>query len=388
MKDLSSKMRLCFLIFLLAHFSSGCKKKDEAIGPRPVLAILAEEEEIDKPLVFPGKTRAAKRVNLSFRVDGLLKERKVSVGDKINEGETVALLDTEDFETALENIQGRKDKTESELRFAENDYARSLRLYQQDKGAISEVLLDQKKETVNQLKGQIKSLSAEERAAKNTLAYASLKAPFDGTIVAVYVQNFEYVKAKQPILRLLGSDAIEMVIDVPEKMIGNVFTIDDLKVEFDAYPGIWHPAKISEIGTEASTTTSTFPVTLLIKQPGGSPLLAGMTGTAQWNQGVKNIEKKIIVPTQALFSQDGVEESVFTVDEKTKEAVKTKVKKGVLTSRGVVIEEGIHPGDWVVTSGVHTLKEGEAVSIKRVRISKGGEIEEYNASVNSSNTGP
>lgn len=347
------------------------------------MVMLAVEEEINKPLLFPGKTRASSRVNLSFRVDGLMNEKSVQVGDIVKKGDIIARLDKEDFETALVNIQGKKEKAEAALRFAENDYSRSERLYQQDKGAISEVLLDQKKEAVNELKGQIKSLLAEERAATNNLEYASLKAPFDGTIVAVYVQNFEYIKAKQPILRLLGSDAIEMVIDVPEKMIGDIFKISELKVEFDAYPGKWHPAKISEIGTEASTTTSTFPVTLLIRQPEGYPLLSGMTGTAVWDDEGKDKVKKIILPAQALFSENGVEEFVFKVQEDTGQAVKIPVKKGALTTRGIVIEEGVKPGDWIVTSGVHTLREGQKITIRKVKLNESGEIEEYNTSLTS-----
>ncbi|CRX39568.1 efflux RND transporter periplasmic adaptor subunit [Estrella lausannensis] len=370
---------ILLLPLTLALLTSGCKKQEAAQQARPAMAILAQEEEIIKPLLFPGKTRASRRVNLSFRVDGLMHERTAQVGDSVKKGDTIARLDTEDFETALENILGKKERAEAALRFAENDYSRSERLYQQDRGAISEVLLDQKKETVNELRGQIKSLMAEERAAKNNLDYASLKAPFDGTIVAVYVQNFEYIKAKQPIMRLLGSDAIEMVIDVPEKMIGKIFEISSLKVEFDAYPGKWHPAKISEIGTEASSTTSTFPVTLLIYQPEGYPLLSGMTGTAIWNDEGKDKERKIILPAQALFSENGKEEFVFKFKEDTKEAIKAPVKKGSMTSRGIVIEEGVKPGEWIITSGVHTLREGQKITIKQVRLNDSGEIEEYNA---------
>ena len=56
--------------------------------------------------------------------------------------------------------------------------------------------------------------------------------------------------------------------------------VESLEVEFDAFPGMRLPAEITEIGTEASLTTRTFPITLSMKQPEDNKILAGMAGTA------------------------------------------------------------------------------------------------------------
>ena len=63
---------------------------------------------------------------------------------------------------------------------------------------------------------EVRTFTANVARARLDLGYATLKAPFDGTIVATYVEAYEYVRAQQPIVRLLDTSRIEMVIDVPE----------------------------------------------------------------------------------------------------------------------------------------------------------------------------
>ena len=53
-----------------------------------------------------------------------------------------------------------------------------------------------------------------------------------------------------------------------------------VKVEFDAFPGSPVPATIKDIGTEASSSTRTYPVTLALEQPTDQKILPGMAGRA------------------------------------------------------------------------------------------------------------
>ena len=92
------------------------------------------------------------------------------------------------------------------------------------------------------------------------------------------MENFEDVQNKQAILRLLDDSKIEMIIDIPEHLIINAAYVKDAFVVFDAFPGREIAATIKEIGTEASSTTRTYPVTLIMDQPEDIRILPGMTG--------------------------------------------------------------------------------------------------------------
>ena len=110
-------------------------------------------------------------------------------------------------------------------------------------------------------------------------------APFDGAIAAKYVENFQTVQAGQVVARLLDTAKVEMVIDIPESMIALAPYVTDLVCVFDAFPELTLTgAEITEIGTEASATTRTYPVTIVMGQPAeptGAKLFPCMAGRAR-----------------------------------------------------------------------------------------------------------
>jgi RND family efflux transporter MFP subunit len=216
---------------------------------------------------------------------------------------------------------------------------------------------------------EIRSLQATVASAKDKLRYTYLKAPFHGIISATYVENFEDVKAKQPIARLIDHSQIEMIVNIPETLISHADYLKAagkvLRVRFDPFPGREIEAQVKEIGKEASKTTRTYPVTLIMDQPEDIKILPGMAGNSAstapppGNQG----QSPIVIPETAVFSSDGNKTYVWIIDEKSQKVSKREVKSGKLLSSGITIREGIEPGEWIATAGVHYLKEGQQVRI-------------------------
>jgi len=368
-------MKKTLLLSLCILLTSCEKKEEEPRSIRPVRALQLVEEETIQSRVFPGRTRAVNRVNLSFRVDGPMIERPVFVGDQVIKGQLLARIDPRDYEVNLQIVKGKLERAEAQLRFAERDYERAMNIWKKDPGAISKSLLDQKFETMNELKGQLISLQGDVKAAEDRLAYTRMESPFEGIIVATYVEPFEFVNAKQPILRLLDTSKIEMVIDVPESQIAQIKDIEKIIVFFDSYPGREFNASIREIGTEASATTRTFPVTLLIDRPQDATLLAGMAGYARlYGRDTPEFsEQGYLLPTTAIISDvDKSVTYVWLIDNETMKVSLQPVEKGRLTERGVIITGGLKAGRWVVTSGANLLQEGQVVQILPVTLDEQG----------------
>ncbi|NGX58438.1 MAG: Multidrug resistance protein MdtA [Chlamydiae bacterium] len=370
------KIKLLITNVLVILFLTSCEKtveKPETI--RPVRAMKLVAEETIQTRVFPGRTRAINRVNLSFRVEGPMNERPMKVGDRVTKGEVLARIDPRDYEVNLQIAEGKLERSQAQLRFAERDYARAVSIWEKDPGAISKSLLDRKKEDVNQFKGEILSLEGDVEAAKDQLSYTKLIAPFDGMITATYVEPFEYVNAKQSILRILNTTKVEMVIDVPESQITEIPNAKEIFVQFDSLPGKKYPAKIIEIGTEASVTTRTFPVTLLIEQKEDGVILSGMAGYAYFF-GKKTpdlSEKGYIVPTTSVISDvDKNITYVWLINPDTMRVYLQPVKKGKITERGIMLLGGVKEGDWVVTSGANLIREGQKVTILPITVDEQG----------------
>ncbi len=335
---------------------------------RPVKAIKVGDTEQLTTRSFPGRAKATQEVNLSFRVPGTLVALPNDiVGRTFNKRELIARLDPRDFEVQLQNAQGQLERSKAVLARAEAEYKRERQIYREDPGATSKTAVERKRESRDRAKANIKSLQASVAGAKDQLSYTYMKAPFDGTITAQYVQNFEDVNAKEPIARLLDDSRIEMVVNIPESLISYAPYVERVWVRFDPFPDKEIPATIKEIGTEASQTTRTYPVTLIMDQPDEFKILPGMAGQTVRAEGEfpRDIQRQgIEVPVAAVFTPNTETQSyIWVIDENTMTVQKRKVKTGKLTVAGVLIEKGVKPGEWVVTAGVYTLREGQKVKI-------------------------
>lgn len=219
-------------------------------------------------------------MNLSFRVSGNLNALPVKVGDEIKKGTLVAQLEPQDFINAVDTAKGQLNRAKAAALRAQSDYRRLLNVYREDPGATSKAALDLAKATRDSSKATVNSISSTVTTAQNQLKYTKLLAPFSGVIVSSYVENFETVVAKQPIVRLVDISTLEFVIAVPETSINYFSFVQSVEVTFDALPDITIPAVIQEVGREASQATQTYPVTLELQQPEGVEVLPGMAGSA------------------------------------------------------------------------------------------------------------
>jgi len=196
-----------------------------------------------------------------------------------------------------------------------------------------------------------------------------LKAPFDGIVTSTYVENHEDVKAKQPIVRLIDHSEIEMIVNIPENLISHADYLETagkvLKVRFDSFPDREIEAQIKEIGKEASKTTRTYPVTLVMDQPEDIKILPGMAGNAASTVPPAEMQgqSQVVIPETAVFSPDENNTYVWVIDDKAKTVNKREVKTGKLLDSGIEVLEGVQPGEWIATAGVHYLKEGQQVRI-------------------------
>jgi multidrug efflux pump subunit AcrA (membrane-fusion protein) len=158
-----------------------------------------------------------------------------------------------------------------------------------------------------------------------------------------------------------------MVINIPESLISMAPQAKNIEVIFDPFPDRKIPAEIKEIGTEASRTTRTYPVTLIMDQPEDINILPGMAGKASGKPDADDMSKLAIgkqVPVAAILSPDDIEKTyVWIINEQSKTVAKREVIIGKLTDTGIMVTSGLEDGEWVATAGVNYLREGMEVRI-------------------------
>lgn len=360
---------LCIFSLFPLFFISACGK--EEIAEKEIIRPVRVMKIIDiggaKERTFPGVAKAAQEVELSFRVEGTLITLPVDIGDEVKQGDVVARLDPRDYEVNLRSAQGQLNEARAILTRAEADYKRIKSVFEQDPGAISQSAVDNALQTRDSARANVDALTASVATEADKLSYTYLKAPFDGVVVAKYVENFEEVGLKQPVLRIIDDSHVEMIVNVPEDMISLVSRVKTVNVVFDPFPEHTLIATVKEIGKEASAKTRTYPVTLIMDQPEDIKILPGMAGKTKGAdiEDIENLEGiGLEVPLSALFTTGESKDSyVWIIDEQSNTVTKQKVTTGRLTDHGQIVTEGLEPGELIATAGVHYLKEGQKIRI-------------------------
>jgi RND family efflux transporter MFP subunit len=250
-------MRYAFIL-LIALLVTACGQEPAQKAqapPRPVRVFRVVDTNLIAGRAFPGQARSAREAMLSFRIVGRIQERRVKSGDQVKEGDVLVTLDAAPYQVEFDRIAANLQRARAAYSNAASQRDREKPLL--EKGIIAPARYENLDSTAKQALSEVKSLEAAQERARLDLGYTELRAPFPGIISAVFAEAFEEVKPQQPIMRLIDPAEIEMNVNVPESLISLVPHVVDLRVTFDAFPGIEIPAEVSEIGTEPSESTRT-----------------------------------------------------------------------------------------------------------------------------------
>ena len=362
-------MRLSRYLILsssLTLFVTACTPTENLVHtpPRPVKTSIVELPLTASSGIFPGIAEATQEADLSFRVSGPLIDLPAIKGNAISQGDLLAQIDRRDYEVQARNVEALLENAQASLLQLEKQYQRSIKIQHSSPGIISQSLIDKDKSAMDVASAQVKAYAAQLEASKDALKYTSLVAPFSGEVVERFVDKFEDVNAKQPVLRLLDTSKIEMTVDLPENWAKSVSTLTNLKVSFSAYPSLFLQAEVKEIGNEASKATNTYPLTVIMPQPDDVRILPGMVG--QLRLSVINDSQKqsnIVIPDTSIFSSGENKSAVWVVNQETQKVSKKIIEIAAITPSGVFVTRGIVPGELIVTAGVHSLSDGQLVSV-------------------------
>ena len=355
---------------LLALVACGEKEVVEKDTVRPIKAMKVGDKQPFGGRWFPGKATATQEANLSFRVPGTVEIITVKIGENVRQGALLARLDPKDYQVALNDAKAQLRKARAGLELAESEYERVARVFDKDPGAVSNSMVDVRKAELDTARAQIVSAQAAVERASDHLSYTHLKSPYDGVVVEKFVEQFEDVQAQQKIIRVLDNSSIEFTVQIPETLMEHVDIVRELgaTVVFDTFPNAEVPARIKEVGKEASETTRTYPVTLIMDQPKDFKILPGMAGKAKGDrkataeiaakEGLVGVE----IPITSTFSDEAKQSFVWVVDDSSKQVSKRAVTIINLTEKGAMIT-GLEPGDIIATAGANMLVEGQQVRI-------------------------
>jgi RND family efflux transporter MFP subunit len=352
------------LLLLLLGACSNKTTQETAPPARPVIALRVANADVFSGRALPGQARAALEAAVSFRVGGRVQERRVKTGDTVKEADILATLDPAPYQTEVDSVSASLQRARAAYTNAASQLERDKQLAAKD--IVSKARLETTQSNADQAQAEVQSLAATLERRKLDVGYTVLRAPFDGVVAATFAEVFEEVKPQQSIMRIIDPKKIEMIVNVPESLISLVPYAVDIKVTFDAFPGVEVPGMISEIGREPSETTRTYAVKVLLDPPPGVTIIPGMAGRVRARPGPEIAEqlKGVVIPLSAVFSPDDAPGSFVWQIGETNTVTRRQVTLGEPAVGGVTIKEGLTPGNLIVVAGVHSLREGQGVRVQ------------------------
>lgn len=340
----------------LAVMLAGCNDKPaEQAQDRPVLVATVHYEADVPERSFVGTIRPRIESDLGFRVAGKVARRLVEVGQRVEPGQPLAVLDEVDLKL-------QADQSEAEFRAATGVVAQAVAAETRAKelkarGWSTDAQVDQARASADEARARLTRAERAVELTKNSLSYTTLAADARGVVTATLVEPGQVVASGQAAIRIARIAEKEAVVAIPETLVQRARS-GEARVTLWSEPGKRYAAKLRELAPQADAATRTYLAKFTLPDVGEDVQL-GMTATLILAD--TGGEKVARVPLSALFSQ-GDKPSLYVVDGSGAVSLRPVAVKAYETN-DAVITGGVDEGARIVALGVQKLDPAQKVRV-------------------------
>ena len=358
---------LALLAWYLTH-----QKSDPANRPggaRPpsstVGVATAEAQDIPVQLDALGTVLPAAVVTVRPQVGGVLQKILFKEGETVRAGQVLATIDPRQFEMALMQASGQRQRDEAQLASALVTLQRFQTLLAQDSIARQEV--DTQAALVAQLQGSVMADRASEGSARLNLGYSKIVAPIAGRVGLRVVDVGNVVSANDAagVAVITQVNPIDVQFAIPQDQVNEVLTRSANGASLPVVA--LDRSRSTELATGRFSTIDN----QIDLQTGTVRAKARFSNDAQRlfpNQFVnvrlllRTISAAITVPVTAL-RHGSKGDFVYVLNAAQRTVALRPVTRGQSTVERVEITAGLKLGEQVITEGADRLKDGASVTL-------------------------
>jgi RND family efflux transporter MFP subunit len=363
----------------------------ESLAPRAAVAIV-KREPVSNTLEVAGEFLPYQQIEVHGKVSGYIKKIFVDIGDRVHEGQTLAILEVPELDAQVQSAEASVRHNSEEISRAEEEVSRakashealhaaSTRLQQAAAtrpGLVAQQEIDDAVAKDRSSEAQVAAAQAALSAAREQLAvaranraqvtalleYSHITAPFDGIVTWRYADTGALVQAgtsntnAQPVVKLSEVDILRLRIPVPESVASLVHDGEPADVTVQA-------TKEHFVGTvirftdslDRSTRSMQVEVDVANKDYKLEP---GMYANV-----VLQIEHRpdaLTIPVQAVTRGNG-KASVLLVNAHNR-VEHRQILTGIEEPSRVEVLSGLNQGDRVIIGNLASFQEGELVNPK------------------------
>ncbi len=228
-----------------------------------------------------------------------------------------------------------------------------VNIYSTVPGKIKEILVKEgDRVQINQ-----RLISIDRSEAGMSYAPTPIESTIDGLVKEVYVEIGDYISPQLPLLQVIDMDVVEVVVNIPERDIGRIYSGLPAEVAVVSYAGRVFRGRVDELSPVVQPMSRTREARIRIENR-DHVLKPGMFGE------VKIIIRKstdaLIIPVAALLERDD-SRVVFTVNDDMAKLVEPvlDIKEGDMVS----VLSGLDEGYRVIVIGQQNVNDGDEVRV-------------------------
>jgi RND family efflux transporter MFP subunit len=345
---------------------------------------------ITHTLSLAAQFQAYQVIDVHPKVSGFIKHIYVDIGDKVREGQTIAVLEVPELRAQLEGTVAQVGQRKDEIVRAQHDVARAEAEYaalhannnrmqeaaKAQPGLIAQQELDDTQSKDLSAAAQVDAAKAALAAARGASlvavadsdrvraiqGYTNVTAPLDGVITWRYADTGALIQSGRdsndqalPIVKLSENSLLRLRMPVPEDAVKYVKVGDEMQIRVDSLERTF-TGKIVRFTRNVNFETRTMETEVDVPNKDLS-IEPGMYANTQLQLG--HVENVLTIPVEALVLR-GNKEMVYVVDGEN-QVRERAVQVGLEGSKLAEIKSGLNQGEHVILGGQEKYQEGELV---------------------------
>lgn len=305
-----------------------------------VSAIIAKSEDFSNALTLSGSIDANEQIEIRSEVSGIVENIAFKEGTNVSKGQL--LFKVNDIELRAQLAQA----TTKQNLASENERRAKLLL---QKEAISQ-------EEYDIASADFRTAQSQSQLIRAQIAKTSVRAPFSGKIGLRSISPGTYVTPTTTVAKLVSTNPLKITFSIPEKYALDIklnseikFTVNSLSEKYTA--------KIYAVEPGIETATRTLSIRAIAQNNNGK-LLPGTFANVILP--LSTIKDAIIIPTEAIIPVQNGKKVFIAINGKAKQVM---VETLTRTDKNIIITSGLKVGDTVLTSGVMSLKDEDAIKV-------------------------
>jgi RND family efflux transporter MFP subunit len=354
-----------------------------------------ERRTIANTLTISGEFKPFQDVDVHAKVAGYIKKIYVDVGDHVQDGQTLAVLEVPELAAQLAGTDAAVRKSREEIRRAQSDieraqsvqsaahsaYTRLKQAADSRAGLVAQQELDDSQAKDLESQAQVASAQAELSAAQQQLQmaeanqrqyaalsdYSRIVAPFAGVVTARYADTGALVAAgtssstqAMPVVRLAQISKLRLVLPIPESLAGQIHLGDPVKVHVQALNQDIE-GRVSRFADSLDLQTRTMQTEIDFENRDGR-LIPGMY--AETRLSLRERKNALTVPLEAV-TRSGDDATVLAVNAQNI-LEERHVKLGLEDNSRVEVLSGLSDQDRVVIGNRSEFRNGQKIQPKDI----------------------